>query len=898
MNKCRLSFILACVGFAAAAIGCDDSGGTPGVSHIDGTDIITDQVICNQGENRCVDARMEVCASVKWILAMDCGKLGCNDATNACNLAEGQEAPECYVTICDSDRKTLKKCDAGKVVEEVCPEGSSCVGTSCIECLGEDVRCRDGNVYECKDNKWQMKETCSDGMVCDANTLTCRDKSEAAECVNGAKECDGNGSAKSCQDGHWVVIPCLEGESCVDGACAGACTDGEKACNGDKYQHCEGGKWVIDVCSEEQVCTDDGCVASAPEKLCQSGEKICAEDASAVLVCAEDGMSYVEDKVCAELGDDYVCDATIACVKAEDAKVCVDGQTNCAGEGQGYVPCVDGNWGTEITMCTGAQICADGVCVDKICSDGDIKCAGAGYVKCIGNAWDDVVNECAEGEACMDKDGVAACSKVVQAVCKDSEIQCDATDKQHRKYVSCVDGQWSAESSACADGKICENGACVAPCINGDTKCADGESLQTCSNGLWGDAAACPANESCSNGSCVCKAGAKKCDGKGIVTCGSNGKWLTDNAEKCKQGCDIASESPVCFECNNNEVQCTGAGEFQICVDHKWQTYEKCGGKQCWGSKQNGSIVACQCGTQNQVQSKCSSDGSAIESCVTRTVEVNGDKFTYRGGWETTLTCDGGKCESDNGKTICSCKGNASKCEGNTLYNCQKLQWVEVDVCKDGMTCDPELNACICKEGDYRCSNQASQVCKDGKWIEARACTRSEVCRDDEGGVCARWQCADSQSVGNITTSTVCASASSILKCENGHYVDSETCGSNQVCRISSGMGQSYAQCANNSSSTCYRQGEKRCSADGKSMEECKRSGMSMKWTATACAENQVCTASGNGQNVVCSAKVCDNYTYSCKGDKIVFCNANAFEDYADCAQVGRTCKDGHCVAK
>ena len=903
MSIRRLSFILACAGLSAAAFGCDDPVGTTLSSRLDDTidEIVSDQMICTPGENRCVEARMEACAGVKWILAMDCGSLGCNAETNACNVPEGQDAPECYVTICDVDQKTLNKCVGGKVVTETCAEGSTCLGTSCIECVGSDVRCREGNVYECKENKWQVKETCGEGKACDANSLTCKDASEVSECAAGAKECK-DGNARTCVDGHWVVEPCDGG--CEGGACSGGaeCSAGEKACNGDKFQHCVDGKWVIDVCSEEQVCTDEGCVSKLPEKLCGDGEKRCADDASAVLVCAADGMSFEVAQEC-KVAENEICDATLACVNAENAKVCLDDQFKCADAADGIVKCVDGNWSDDVMLCTGAQICVSGKCVDKVCSEGDIRCSGAGYVKCAGNAWDDAVNECAEGEACVEKDGVAACQKVTQAVCKDSEIQCDAKDKQHKKYVSCVDGQWSTEASSCEGDKICENGACVAPCINGDTKCADATSLQTCSNGAWGDAAACPANESCNNGSCVCKAGAKKCDGKSIVTCGSNGKWLTDNAEKCAQGCDPASDAPFCFECENNAIQCTGSGEFQICVDHKWQTFEKCGGKQCWGQKRpNGSIIACQCGNDNQERTACSDDGTSLLACMTKTVEVNGAKFTYLGGWGTKLTCDGGKCENGKNGPECTCKGKDSKCEGNVLYNCQNF------ACKDGLKCDAEVNACVCEEGTYNCTNNhTQQFCKDGKWVDSAECTRSQHCSNADGGACITPSCTDSQQAGQgnntYLTSTVCSDPSTVLKCENRRYVQEKVCAKSQACTTASNYYGSYAYCAkasNNTSCSMLENGRQRCSEDGMAVEVCKRSGNSYKWTATACSEKQICVATTNGfqSTAVCSTKVCDNYSYTCDKDKIMFCNNNELKEFADCASVGRTCKDGQCVTK
>ena len=101
---------------------------------------------------------------------------------------------------------------------------------------------------------------------------------------------------------------------------------------------------------------------------------------------------------------------------------------------------------------------------------------------------------------------------------------------------------WS-EPKACDQGEICHEGACAPKCpdqdctVVGATKCGPTGEVLRCHdfNGdgclAWGGAKKCPGTQVCAGGFCAlsCKdecttAGAKKCEGNGIATCGDSNK--------------------------------------------------------------------------------------------------------------------------------------------------------------------------------------------------------------------------------------------------------------------------------------------------------------------------------------------------------------------------------------
>jgi hypothetical protein len=180
-----------------------------------------------------------------------------------------------------------------------------------------------------------------------------------------------------------------------------------------------------------------------------------------ILECSDDGSRW-EARLCGngQLCHDASCQ-TLVCVP--DSKVCEDGKVvACNSDGSGRlvpVACADG------------EVCADGACLPKICEPGALQCRNASTAeRCEGNGtrWEKS-QDCGEGAECFE----GAC---LPKPCSAGQTECGPTTL----FTCGPDGAWRAEpcpdsqpclfsrcvecvgSESCAEGEICEEGACVA----------------------------------------------------------------------------------------------------------------------------------------------------------------------------------------------------------------------------------------------------------------------------------------------------------------------------------------------------------------------------------------------------------------------------------------------------
>lgn len=140
---------------------------------------------------------------------------------------------------------------------------------------------------------------------------------------------------------------------------------------------------------------------------------------------------------------------------------------------------------------------------------GEAYCNGtASGVVCAEGSTKGVQFSCAQGEICDDGACVGQCEP-------------DATEcvgEQAYRICSPDGKQWVPV--ACQEGQRCEDGACadipepVPPCSDGETRCADEETQQVCDDGEWEDVN-CPSGTECSDGACMgeCTVGETRCDG-------------------------------------------------------------------------------------------------------------------------------------------------------------------------------------------------------------------------------------------------------------------------------------------------------------------------------------------------------------------------------------------------
>ena len=900
---------------------------------------------CDPGASRCDGNMLQGCSGVSWINLQEC-PIGCDSSTNMCKLPDGAE---CAITLC-KDATTLSKCNADfTITEEKCGANEECVINKCeaksdtSECTAGEVKCSDDKkgTQKCTaDGVWGAVELCNDNYVCDASKQ-CVDPNEARDCENDARECAGSDGYRVCVNNKWsdaytcgenkvcegagecvddipVVTPdCTDGDvkcsddnkgtvACADGkwgeitlcnenelcdvekkSCVAAgeakvCVAGEKSCADDKMiKDCnESGQWnEAAACpAEAPVCRDNNCVPAGDPSAdkCNVGDKKCSDDGAKQLVCKKDGEAAADwaEVVCASVGEGYVCDATNECVAPASVVVCNKGDIKCQSNNS-YVTCLDDGtgWDDKVQKCDNqTPVCDDDVkaCVER-CKNGDKRCSSDGVPQRCGNngEWRDANIKCSDNEKCQDGD----------CLCIEGATKC-GNGKQSTWISTCQkDGSWSG-ARQCGNNQVCDDNVCVDPCKDGATKCTDNGELATCTNLIWnevscGPESKCVMDDKNQSASCVCNDGAVRCANGGVQTC-DNGAWK--DTARCQYGCDEATGA--CNECDRDGLMnCTKDGVFQLCKDKKWVDVEKCSNAaSCSVTRTPGCCML-------DSAPVCSADNKSIMACVQKKSEIAGVVYYGR---EVSQTCSDGECKSDNTKTpYCSCKdGSAPKCDENSLMKCSNGKWVVDANCSEkNLICNAEKNACVCVEGSYSCNNNGGRlICEGGNWSNAKTqCSKSEVCSIENGGVCMKSVCD-----GN----SYCKDATTMVVCNNGEYVE-KACENKQSCSERTNiMGSTTASCVNNVDNRCFVNGN-RCSVDGSSIEACKNG----VWTKSAdCAKSQVCQEKGT--TAACVNKVCNEYEYSCNGDKIQFCSNNALSDVADCSGAGLTCKDGKCVAK
>jgi hypothetical protein len=215
-------------------------------------------------------------------------------------------------------------------------------------------------------------------------------------------------------------------------------------------------------------------------------------------------------------------------------------------------------------LCTAAQVCDKGICVDA-CGTGEFRC-DPGFTCKEGHCIDDVCADvtCPAGQACRNGNCMNACDGVV---CPGGE-EC--------QLGRCVDPCKAVE---CGAGKVCERGLCVSDCscrgckdgleCGADGKCTDPKcdgvmcaAGEKCSGGDCLDSCAgvmCPNGEACANGACQLGTGGGSSAGgtDGGITIGgglvlggstsngnhSSGALRSEKAPGC--ACDVVGHSPA-----------------------------------------------------------------------------------------------------------------------------------------------------------------------------------------------------------------------------------------------------------------------------------------------------------------------------------------------------------------
>ena len=329
------------------------------------------------------------------------------------------------------DGATTPEGGAIGVVGETCspPNGLACAGYSqklvlfCDPASGE----------------WTALQTCADQQLCDS-----RPGPTQGSCQDPVPECIGQTPLAKVCDGS-VLIACGPDlltatrteceQACVNGACAGACQPGIRACSGATPQHCTSdGTWQAEApCA--YVCTGAGECSGE----CKPGTKRC--NGSVPQACTSTGEWQGG------------ADCPGVCSGGECVASCSQGQTQCDGK----VPqtCEAGSWQSG-TPCP--YVCDKGACVG-VCTPNDKRCSSLVPQTC------DAEGQWQSGTACPFVCGGGTCT----GVCKPGSKDC-----QNLVPRSCDNnGQWqsgAACSTSCTDGVcgVCELAKITSQWTSGD----------------------------------------------------------------------------------------------------------------------------------------------------------------------------------------------------------------------------------------------------------------------------------------------------------------------------------------------------------------------------------------------------------------------------------------------
>ncbi|MGI5861592.1 MAG: Ig domain-containing protein [Myxococcales bacterium] len=198
-----------------------------------------------------------------------------------------------------------------------------------------------------------------------------------------------------------------------------------------------------------------------PQTACKAGSTMCFEQAEYILQCVEDGSRW----------EATACEAGKLCHNGSCKKLaCVPNSRVC--EGNAVVACnEDGTSKLYPHACSAEYTCHDGQCLPKLCEVGEIRCKDSQTIE----RCEDSGTRWAPSQACDDR---AVCFEGVclPANCSAGQTECGPTTI----YTCGASGTWTSEPcpdslpclfgrcvacvghDGCAEGEICDEGACVA----------------------------------------------------------------------------------------------------------------------------------------------------------------------------------------------------------------------------------------------------------------------------------------------------------------------------------------------------------------------------------------------------------------------------------------------------
>ena len=335
-----------------------------------------------------------------------------------------------------------------------------------------------------------------------------------------------------------------------------------------------------------------------------TGIQTCEKNADGCLVWSA-ATQCGDLQTCQATGSDAACRCSNQCPQAGDTQ-CKSGTDviqTCTANSYGCLAWVDGtDCATESKYCDDSSepaVCAES-CSDR-CTQGETRCNGDVVEGCATAAsgcldWIPGANCADNGQICSDASGTAGC----YAPCTDACDTVDATRCQGEAVQTCRVGNdgckaWVVSEDCSTNNQYCvESGgsaSCAATCqdrcpADGDTRCADDETVQTCTTVASGcldwqktDECSLPRTK------CQVSGGTAQCVEQCQDVCDPNIDDSQCNGTM-RQGCQVVAETG-CYDwvdledCASNGGFCDNSVNPVVCADHCTNECDTLDAKRC-----------------------------------------------------------------------------------------------------------------------------------------------------------------------------------------------------------------------------------------------------------------------------------------------------------------------------
>jgi hypothetical protein len=166
--------------------------------------------VCTTGDKQCSGTKLQTCTNNAWVDTTDCGALGCNATTKACNAAVCTAgATQC---LNGTTKQTCTNNAWGG--NETCAYGCSSGACNNPTCAVDEKRCSSNILEKCNSTRtgWVVEETCDLAYGCNSTTKSCN------ECINGNQKCSTSDNYFTCNSGSWSTstTDCIGNEICTN----------------------------------------------------------------------------------------------------------------------------------------------------------------------------------------------------------------------------------------------------------------------------------------------------------------------------------------------------------------------------------------------------------------------------------------------------------------------------------------------------------------------------------------------------------------------------------------------------------------------------------------------------------------------------------------------------------